>query len=224
MPPVRPAPAGVATMPLPAPVPLPPPTSTRLRAPAPACRQVNGLTIRLLLAKDKNWTRALKHMLVDLKFVLKVGGHRGHRGQGHRGEDYSAARPAGRQAGGQNGRQPAEGGGETTSPALLPADTAAPCCPLHPPASVCTGAAGSRQRWARRRRRRAPAHGGAAARGLCWLSGSGRRAGPRRRCRRAARRRRRHLRGAASGRLIRCALLRCCLYVLRCTHNWRLVH
>ncbi|KAL4458034.1 hypothetical protein ABPG75_012899 [Micractinium tetrahymenae] len=33
--------------------------------------KVNGLTIRLMFNKDKNWTRALKHMLVDLKFVLK---------------------------------------------------------------------------------------------------------------------------------------------------------
>ena len=32
---------------------------------------VAGLTIRLLFNKDRNWTRALKHMLVDLKFVLK---------------------------------------------------------------------------------------------------------------------------------------------------------
>ena len=43
-----------------------------LRCPAcPAPLQVNGLTIRLLFNKDKNWTRALKHMLVDLKFILK---------------------------------------------------------------------------------------------------------------------------------------------------------
>ncbi|KAI3435500.1 hypothetical protein D9Q98_001566 [Chlorella vulgaris] len=33
--------------------------------------KVAGLTIRLMFNKDKNWTRALKHMLVDLKFVLK---------------------------------------------------------------------------------------------------------------------------------------------------------
>lgn len=41
--------------------------------PPPLLVQVNGLTIRLMFNKDKNWTRALKHMLVDLKFVLKVG-------------------------------------------------------------------------------------------------------------------------------------------------------
>ncbi|PRW18412.1 beclin 1 [Chlorella sorokiniana] len=33
--------------------------------------KVGALTIRLMFNKDKNWTKALKHMLVDLKFVLK---------------------------------------------------------------------------------------------------------------------------------------------------------
>lgn len=33
--------------------------------------RVAGLTIRLMFNKDKAWTRALKHMLVDLKWVLK---------------------------------------------------------------------------------------------------------------------------------------------------------
>ena len=55
------------------------PTRTAWTNP-PTRRQVNGLTIRLLLNKDKNWTRALKHMLVDLKFVLKV--ERWHEGGG----------------------------------------------------------------------------------------------------------------------------------------------
>lgn len=36
--------------------------------------QVNGLTIRLMFNKDKNWTRALKHMLVDLKVEARLGG------------------------------------------------------------------------------------------------------------------------------------------------------
>lgn len=43
---------------------------------------MGALTIRLMFNKDKNWTKALKHMLVDLKFVLKVGGGgRGGAGQ-----------------------------------------------------------------------------------------------------------------------------------------------
>lgn len=40
-------------------------------------QQVGALTIRLMFNKDKNWTKALKHMLVDLKFVLKVRRGRG---------------------------------------------------------------------------------------------------------------------------------------------------
>lgn len=48
--------------------PLPFPTPPQV---FPSDAQVNGLTIRLQFNKDKNWTRALKHMLVDLKFVLK---------------------------------------------------------------------------------------------------------------------------------------------------------
>ena len=52
--------------------------------PPPLLVQVNGLTIRLMFNKDKNWTRALKHMLVDLKFVLKVGRMAGW-GEAHAG-------------------------------------------------------------------------------------------------------------------------------------------
>ena len=33
--------------------------------------QVGGHSIKYMLAKDKNWTKALKYMLVDLKFCLK---------------------------------------------------------------------------------------------------------------------------------------------------------
>ena len=34
--------------------------------------RVGSLSIRFMLAKDKNWTKALKYMLVDLKFCLKA--------------------------------------------------------------------------------------------------------------------------------------------------------
>ena len=33
--------------------------------------RVGGLSIKLLLQKDKNWTKALKYCLVDLKYCLK---------------------------------------------------------------------------------------------------------------------------------------------------------
>lgn len=34
--------------------------------------RVGSLSIRFMLSKDKNWTKALKYMLVDLKFCLKA--------------------------------------------------------------------------------------------------------------------------------------------------------
>lgn len=62
------------------PPPQPQPPSFQCSVPLPLPAQVGALTIRLMFNKDKNWTKALKHMLVDLKFVLKVGEGGGLRG------------------------------------------------------------------------------------------------------------------------------------------------
>ena len=76
--------------------------------------QVNGLTIRLLFNKDKNWTRALKHMLVDLKFILKFAllvadSRPGHAVAALQREDFAGA--AGSGGGGSRAAVATGGGG-----------------------------------------------------------------------------------------------------------------